>query len=174
MITIIFMVLMFVASFYGTRKTIVAVSHNRKYGLSPAKYKALSAPSKQILQEYRALPEQNRPVPNIYNILTALDTKHRDATAHFMRSRYSYAKSKEIHSFTWDCGCYDYRGREACGHTEYKNIHNGIKEVTEKLATQKRQIELARVEGGLQDAKELTERLRDERNLIHEVTQELT
>jgi len=139
-------------------------AYNRwQYGISFKKVLSLSKPSKRLLGEYNDLPKDSRPVSNIYPILTAMDINFPNAEAHF-RQRYSYDNE-----FSWNCGCY----RE-CSVGEWKSMHDHVDGIKVGLAEREHQFKLSRVSHRMDAAKDLTAQLRDERNLITDVTRELT
>lgn len=164
------LILLFIA---GGMKATYELHHYQKYGLSAKKVNALSRPSKNLLEEYHALPDENRPVPNLHHALVALDTKFPNATNHYRASAYGYKNGKRVYYHSWTCQCDSYY-RDDCDMKDYVDIHNGIRTVRKNLAEQAHLLELHRVSGGLETAKSLAERLREEGELIETVTKELT
>jgi len=147
------------------------LGYRRKYELPSKKVEVLSTASRGLMVQYLRLPEANRPVPNLYHMLVALDTKFPKVDEHFMSRDYVYRNGGRHYKFDWDCGCW--RDSE-CDYMDYKNIRNSIAGVRNELAKQEHALALHRVSGGLEDVKELTTRLKEEQELIQTVTKELT
>lgn len=148
--------------------TPVEISRRKTYGLGRKERKSLSRPSLMLVKEYRALPLNNRPYENILNIVKALDVKYgiKEVTSHFSRSGY---EGGSVH--TWNCRCYR---AEVCPHKEYLYLHGGISKIAEAIADQQHALEVAGVEDGLSEVEELTNRLREEHEIIQQVTSALT
>ena len=158
--------------------TILRVGHltnfKRTHGLEKSKYTELSWPAQEIIKAYRSLPESNRPYTDIYSVVSALDL--RSGGAAVATSKYSQ-KRRTYDGYVMESGwefhsCSRYR--QKCDFCDYEEIYNGIQAVKESLAEQQHKIALAGVASGLDAAKELASRLREESELLDTVTKELT
>lgn len=129
----------------------------------------LSAPSQHLLKEYYALPEDHRPDVDMHAMLQALDTKHQDKSVngHFVRW------GGESTYFTWDCNL-SWQQRDECEYRDYHNMHKEMAGIQKDLKDREHTLAMARAEHELGQVEEFTERLRSERELIQEVTKELT
>lgn len=144
-----------------------------KYGVARRKYIALSWPAQQIVEDYAKVPAANRPYANIEYLLSALDIKHgrRAVNNHFAERCYGRGGSGTYLKFSWKCGCYQHR---PCTFPEYKDLYKGIILIQESLAKQAHAMKISGVADGLTAVEDLTERLRQENELINTVTKELT
>jgi hypothetical protein len=156
-----------------TMLAAIQVRVRSQYGIGLMTHQSLSWPARQILSEYRALPEDNRPYANILEVVTALDTKYGkdNANSHFRVSGYESSHP------SWHCTCnnrrYTSSAHTPCKFKDYKDIHLVFVEIQTAITEREHKLALQRVEGGLDAAKELTARLRAERDLIKDVTKEL-
>lgn len=168
MITVLFWVVMLVVTVYGGYRGVHEIGAQRKYGISAKKAQALSWPAQEIVKEYKALPKANRPYTNIHRVVSALDVKFgvESATSHF----YDRYPDRGVCHYNWD----SHRCYRGCQMAEYVALHEGMVEIREALADQEKALQIAAVSGSLSEAKELAERMRQERDLIETVTQELT
>jgi hypothetical protein len=171
MFLIVFYVFLAMLLFAGVGKGYSELQSKKTYALSKKEVKKFSWASKQLIQEYNALPDGNRPLGDITYPLSALDTKYGGAekvTKHFAKTRNGYE-----HSYTdyrWhNCNC-----RYDCKMKDYKEMHDGIAGIKSALATQEHAMLMAGVESGLSEAASIAERLRQERELIEDTTKELT
>lgn len=123
--------------------------------------------SKELVKEYYNIPEHNRPYANIKAVVKALDTKYdvAEVNSHFRRRGYKNSYP------AWDCGCYS---TDRCRFGDYKTLRVSFKSIVDALADQQYQLALSAVEDGLNEAGTLMDRLREEKNLITQVTKELT
>lgn len=151
-----------------TLRVMFVVGRNLRFkAVHGFKRKSLSTASWEIIREYKALPEDNRPFANIYLLLHALDVKHDiDQVKYHFRRHYDHS------SFTWECDCK--RWHRKCSYREYIDLHVAIEEVRLALEKQQHALQMAAVAYHFDAIKELTDRLRDEKNLINTVTRELT
>lgn len=150
-------------------KALADKSSVKTYGLPVAKVNEYSWASKKVLAMYESLPEANRPRANVPHILTALDTKYgiNEVNRHHT-DRYGHAHSMD------SCSDDPWQEKRKCKMPEYKELWNSMKEVKNQLAAQEKAIQLAGVASGLDEIKELTEALRQEREIIKDTTKELT
>lgn len=156
----------------GTHFGLAAIKSRNTYGLSLTEAKQLSWPARQVIVQYLNLPEANRPHANIQAVVKALDTKHtvEKVNAHFIkkgRGFDSMGYSTNTYTPSWACGCVG-----ACKFQEYRTLHTTMTEIEQALAEQEYAMALAGVQTGLDAVAELTERLREEKKIIHEVTVE--
>lgn len=139
----------------------------------------LSWPSKQVLKEYKALPESSQIYGDITETLQALDTKHdrKLLNSHF------YLGPDEFHDatnvMTWGGGESWIGGREGtsvdpgtgetkrhehhgCIGSEHYALHVAIEEISKALRDKEKAIELAGVEHVLEQVPSLLEALKTE------------
>lgn len=142
--------------------------------------KGVSWAGRQIVNAYRSIPETNQPGYDIVDVVKALDIKHDsgEMDRHFT-SGYSYRP------YDWSCACVRMlessvyaRARrgvimDGCLGKEYRDLYNDIAALKKSLDEQERALRVTGVAGSLEDAKSLTERLRQERELVDQVTKEL-
>lgn len=140
------------------------IAYQKTYGIGPSQVKSLSWPSKQILNYYNQLPKENRPLPDIVPMLRALDIKNDGVNNHF--THHDYDSSRK----SWDC-CYD---RQFCMGKEYHKLRENIHSIQASIKDQQLALKMKGVEGDLENVQMLTERLREEREIIDSVTKELT
>lgn len=178
-LTIVFIIMM-VGLLTGTGfRAKKELSINKTYGISGREFEKLSWPAKTLLKEYRSLPESSRPSFSILDVVTALDVKHgvEEASNHFQLSErdYSYnSKTKYNITYAWHhCHCGYYNNSRDCIGWDYRNIHEGIRDIKSAIEEQDHALRLSGVESGLASAKELTERLAEERDIIKNITKEL-
>lgn len=163
------MVLYFIAGFVllftGLVRGGLEISSRRKYALPRKTFTNFSQPAQRLLKEYHALPIENRPYANLKSILAAMDVKHGVETVneHYRTDRYN-----DERSFTWVCRCY-----RVCDY-EYRQIHTALSEIEQALVDREHAMAVAAVEGGLDAIEQFTKDLRAERDLIHDVTKELS
>lgn len=139
-----------------------------RYGLSKSKVKELSWAGKQIVSNFRSLPADNRPYGNIHEIVRALDVKHGKSEVNNHFSERVYRNGDKVTVPTWQCRCY--RG---CEMKEYSDLYNSILKVGKSVEEQAQALRVAAVSGGLSDAKELVQRLKDEAQLVNDITKQL-
>lgn len=161
-----------------------ALSTSKPNALKAEKFSSASA---TIIKAYNDLPEEHRPAYDIKAGLRALDTKHglETVTAHFVhRSRYSHYDDL---AFSWSCSCiwnefdYEYTQHEECLHfPEYKALYDSIDDIGDSLRAREQailarehQMVLAGIESDLRSIDEITQALRNERDLIDNVTKEI-
>lgn len=151
----------------GGFNAALGISRRITYGLPSKTVRHLSWPAREIVSAYNKLPESNKPYANILYVVEALDVKYGGKEAvdkRFTVSGYdsSYRSWRACHS------CH--RG---CIHAAYKEIYDGINAIRTSLKEREHELEIAGVTDGLHAAKELTEALRQERDLIKETTKEI-
>lgn len=132
----------------------------------------LSWPSKEILKEYKALPVENRPFADITSMLIALDIKYGGAEKINPHYEYYYDKGWTACPNCRAPGIYGKCLHD--GAAEYKKLHDQIAEIQQAVDDQKHALEVAKVQPDLDDIKILTERLRQEQEIITSVTKKLT
>jgi len=130
-----------------------------------------SKPAKEIMKEFRALPKDNRPYDErtLESALAAIDLKigRDNATEHFMHRGY------ESRWFDWDqCNCYTRRHIHCVGN-DYTQIHNAIKDIAKAVEDRDYQMQMAGIAHQLDRVSEITEALRQEANIVKQVTKEL-
>lgn len=135
------------------------------------KNKPMSGASKQLLREYNALPEPNRPYADLKSMLIALDVKHgiRNVNRHY---------TAMLDGFNWHNTSYDgnrlYKcNHNKCAYSEYYAIHEAINAIKTALDEQAHKLAVAGVQADLDQINILTARLREESKLISDVTKEL-
>lgn len=163
---IIFLVSLGICAFaFGGGVVINERRYRKTYGLPYKMVNPLSFPSKRILKEFNSLPKDNQPYGNIYSIVKALDTKHgKDAlTDHFYDSYFDY-EGKD----PWHCRCY-----RVCTYPDVDALYDSILAIKKSLEAQEHAIKVAAVQGGLDDALELVERLKQENDLVKDTTKQL-
>lgn len=138
---------------------------NQKIATVPKKA-PMSNAAKRLVKEFNALPSASRPLFDMEELVKALDIKHGDIEKidnHF----YDYP-----HDFTWKCMCRQHN--RACRYPDYQNLHLEIEGIGKALAEQEHALKVAGVQASLDQIQELTQTLRQERELIESVTKELT
>lgn len=153
----------------GTAKIASEAKFRRVHSVSRKELAGRSWAGQQLIKEYYAIPESNRPYANIKAIVTALDLKNGidSVNTHFskrIRTRNGWRSAP-----TWDCRYVRY-----CQFDEYKDLHNSFESITDAIAEQQHALALAGVSDGFAEAGSLMERLREEKELINTVTKELT
>ena len=177
MTILIFILCILVMSGMGYR-TYGEVSSRKTYGISSRQVNYVSWPGKQVLLAYQELPKQNRPEANVPAIVKALDVTYGvvEATEHFEHKtrNYNYGGSPAYnYTYAWNnCSCSNYRSSK-CSFPEYREMVQGMQDIQDAITAQQRALEVASVGGDLENAKALTERLREERDLIKKATSEL-
>lgn len=139
--------------------------------------KGVSWAGRQIVKAYQSIPEANQPGYDIVDVVKALDVKYDKALAdaHFV-DNLGYAN--------WTCFCRRVERRmyaptrfspttRKCEFEEYRALYNDIQSLKASLDAQEHALKVAGVAGSLENAKSLTERLRQERELVEQVTKEL-
>jgi len=164
--------LVFIVGSGLTATTIVASrQHKALYGVKAKELEGTSWVGKQLVKEYNALPDNHRPYANIKTIVKALDTKYGvdKVNNHFTTERYDSNKRRRVNVPSWEHrGCYP-----DCSLPEYKDIHESFIQIEKALAEQQYKFAVAGVSDALHAAADLTTRLREERDLIRQVTKEL-
>jgi hypothetical protein len=144
------------------------------YNLTPSRalQRSLSDPSRELLKEYKSIPAESRPFPDLGSILKALDEKtseYADARdKHFTRRIRRY-DGPDKYAFDWDESP-DYcshrgtnsRGYAKCQYYDYYRIHAAFDEVKESLKEKERALRDDRLKGSLDMVDELETRLREE------------
>lgn len=139
-----------------------------KYGMSRNEFSDMSDAAMDIIQDYRSLPKDNRPIDNINSLLLALDAKFgvKTVDGHIQGKHSTHGVAFDVN---WYC-----RHPSSCEFKEYHELHNGICEVKEAVAEQNHALLMSQMKGGLDAVKSLTEQLRVEHEIITETTRELT
>lgn len=129
------------------------------YGVPPKRARALSWPSKRILEKYNQLPEENRPHANIVYILEAMDTQWGGKD-----------KVNELATRTgWDSSYKSWFNVPRPYHT----LFDDIKAIETTLEKREQDLKLIGARDGLEGAKQLTEALRREQRLIADTTKQI-
>lgn len=158
--TIILSVIAVIAVLSGT----IAEAHSRRvYGQPRKEVMKLSWPAQQTLVAYHAVPVDNRPAVDIMTVLRALDKKHggRDKVdAQYRSSNYQ--------------GDSYYRWGNARSGSAYYNdyfvLHRGFEEVATAIAEREHTFAMAGISSHLEEAKSLQQVLKEERDMIREIT----
>lgn len=151
------------ASIAGT----VLLYRYKTYGIGPKE--KFSWPSYQIMKKYNELPDDHRPFADLKEILVAIDTKHGIG---IVNSHFTAAYSSSIR--TWNCGTYGTGKCIQCVYNEYHQIRGAISEVEAALKMREKTLAMSKVRHGLDSIGQLTADLRRERDLINQVTRELS
>lgn len=171
MIIIIMAIILTIVSGILVRSASISIASHRRYALPHRQVSELSIASKRLIQQYRTLPEENRPYANISNIVKALDVKYgvKEVNDHFR------VRDFDAFRFGWECECvrYSYRNKRCTYMSEYAEMHKAMEDITESLKARDHAIELRAVEEGLSQAKEFAAELRREKEIIASVTKEL-
>jgi len=142
----------------------------------------LSEVAKQLVWEYNSLPEDNRPFPDIEDLVRALDERTNadsvDRRNHF-NENWLASLNKELHAsrfeFTWKNthGVYPcvHRQSRTCKYHDYYRLHVAIQEVADTIKEKERAILEAKTQDAVDSIKELEDRLRDEAGLNRTFTQ---
>lgn len=152
---------------FAVVRGILEIISRKRYRLAWSNTKAMSTAGKHLIREYQSLPVENRPRANISMIVEALDTKYNTSEVDIHFRRHGYDSSY----FSWNCRCFL---RDRCPYREYPELHTSMKNIKDALNKQQHQLALAGVSGGLDEARELMSRLREEKELIESVTEQLT
>lgn len=149
-----------------TVRIVREVVYRQTMSITVGEHNSLSWASQQLIKEYYKLPDSNRPYANIKAVVKALDTKHglKEVNHHFMSRGY------ESSSPSWSCGCY---GSRCNMFPAYVNLRHSFEDIHKALEEQQHQLALAGVGDALSEVERLAEALREEKNLINQVTQEL-
>lgn len=139
------------------------------YNHTPARAleRSLSTPSRNLLQEYNAIPAESRPFPDLGSILKALDEKHIENTdalnKHFTTSSRRSYQSPPTLKFNWDSDSYCHGGRNrGCSFYDYYRLHKAFDDVKASLKEKERALRESRLKGSLDMIDELETRLREE------------
>ena len=157
LLAVIFLVFLFFRSEKsGDAKNTIAPTA----GLSPV--------AKQLVKEYNELPEDNRPFPNIVELVRSLDAKHsvdaRERENHF---NYNYLEHSQRtiggYEFRWSTGAYSCSHQERyCKFSEYYRLHKAIRSVKESVDAKERAVLESQHAGDTDLLVELEQRLREE------------
>lgn len=123
-------------------------------------YHIFSDPARAIIRRYDELPAEHKLDINIKAVLRAMDIKHGVSLVneHF-NSRYYQL---------------DWHSCEHKGFKEYRDMAREIEYIQYALAERERQLAISEVQHDLDQIKVVTAALRQERQLIQQVTKELT
>lgn len=170
---IIIVGLLFIGLCLATAEVTRSITTRKRYGITLRQMRELSGPSRRLMKEYYILDDKHKPHGDLYPMLTALDTKYRDEniTSHFR----SYGYEGESY-FTWNCHhMTGATGNKNCPlMPEYRNLHVEIDAIKKAARAQENALEISKHEHELGAVEDFTQRLRDERKLIDDVTKELT
>jgi hypothetical protein len=141
----------------------------------------LSWAGNEVRETYNKLPEDKQPYSDIDYVLSALDIKYGidNVQSHFREwyeddDSYGFGRGRyydhPLYYNTWSCMCKE----NACIYPEYREMYLVCQEMHSNIAAQERALEVAGVADGLAMASALTEKLREENQIIIGVTKELT
>lgn len=148
------------------------ISLSRYLGIYAVNGALLSRPARDIIRFYRALPVDNRvgSLAELYRTLHSLDIYNGGCwkvNEHFLKNNYSGA--------SWDFGKDHWCDSRRCGRfSEYDALIREIHAIHESIAQRNEAIRQSSTEHAIETAKSITERLRDERRLMDEVTKEIS
>lgn len=148
---------------------VKAVKNKKEFGKAfPTA--GLTVVAGRLFYEYKALPADSRPFPDIIGVLKGLDDEHsvdkKALIKHFNKN--AYVTNSE-YKFSWDGRC----GHIRCDFSTYKDLHDAIEEVSRAISEKERVIAEAKVVGRGDAAKELVKALRAEAGIQMQVTREL-
>lgn len=135
------------------------------FGKPKSKPLRRSWPAKQIIKDFNSLPPEHRPDMDVEAIVESLDKKYgaRRVDSHFeVFNGYNY-------EYTWRA-CR--RGEDGM-FPEYYDIYDAIQGVKRDLKDREHQLMLNSISHDLENVAELTRRLRQEREIISEVTKQV-
>lgn len=141
----------------------------------------LSDVAKHVRKEYLSLPEDSRPFPDIDSVLLGLDaaTSH-NATGrheHFNSNGYMRQKYGDHHGyqFSWDGDHHQpcRSNHRICDFSAYYVLHVEIQELLRQIAMKERALNLSANADKVDQARNLVEALRQEREIQRQVTREL-
>lgn len=146
--------------------TFLGKGRIESFGKPKSKPLRRSWPAKQIIKEFRSLPPENRPDMDVEAIVESLDKKYgvREVNSHHkVFNGYNY-------EYTWRV-C---RRGEVIMLPEYYDIYDAIQGVKRDLKDREHKLMLNSIRYDLEKVAELTRMLRQEREIISEVTKQVT
>lgn len=146
--------------------TFLGKGRIESFGKPKSKPLRRSWPAKQIIKDFNSLPPEHRPDMDVEAIVESLDKKygvHEVNSHHEVFSGYDY-------EYTWRV-C---RRGEVCMFPEYYDIYDAIQGVKRDLKDREHKLMLNSISHDLENVAELTRRLRQEREIISEVTKQVT
>lgn len=132
----------------------------------------MSVASKHLYREYKALPEDSRPFPDVARVLRQLDSRFAIEQADLNKHFDSRGWHDESYKFSWG----NSQGRchhTKCEYKDYVDMHKAIETVQRSVEVRAKAEHDARTAGAADMAKELTEALRREADIQMQVTREL-
>lgn len=131
----------------------------------------MSWPSKQIIKEYNLLPKENQVLGDIVSTLHALDVKHviNRVNNHFYHINYGRNWDKPS---TW-CGSMVTRHSDSCEYVDYINLHNAVLDIRKALNARNHRMAIDSVSGDLDAFNMQLAALRQESDIIKQVTKDL-
>lgn len=130
----------------------------------------ISGVGKAVVDAYNALPAENRPFPNIVEIVKVLDEKTGfdpvDRRKHFDKHWLDYTGVQlGGYKFDWKR---NYCSHRSCEYAEYYNLYKTIQEVQDTIKNKQKAILESKLSGNLDIIKELQSELRNEAGLNRE------
>lgn len=140
----------------------------------------LSFPAAQIIQAFNALPKAHRPAYNIDELVQALDIKHDRVSMdyHFSDFSYGYTSGSRWDVFggthqSSNCRRIQSNGG-SCPGQEYIDLYLALIDISVAVKKQEHALKMSEVAHELESVSELTAALRLEKEIINDVTKELT
>lgn len=139
----------------------------------------LSKPASRIMERYLQLPEDKRPAINLRAVLMALDKRvtKENADVHFLDNTYSNmypSWSWTFHSRKVTVGCGgsgSHWDDKKCDYQGYRSLWKEIDEMVEAHIAQEYAVHKSGID--VSDVSLITERVREETNIIKQVTKEI-
>ena len=146
----------------------IGIRNRIVHGHSTKEIKSLSSAARQLLVEYRKMPADLRPNVDMFDIVAALDIKYGvgHVTRHFSETVYNGGTV-----FSWNCRTH---AGPCSRYPEYVNIKNEMDALRQAKADQEHALKMSGAAHGLAEAQNMIDWLRQERELVNEVTKELT
>lgn len=172
--TFVYIFLCIIVMSVATRLAVKAHNHKSLYGYSKSEIEGISWVGREVIKGFNSLPENHKPYGNIKAIVTALDTKYTidKVNNHFKEKYYDRGSGYGEYKYrdSWECSCYKHK---PCAYPEYRNFIRSFIEIKEAVANQQYRLAVAGQSDALNEAEALTVRLREEKELIDQVTKEL-
>lgn len=166
-VIILLVMLSVVLAVIGAYRTGYEIYSRKTYALPVSKARNYTLPSREILKEYNALPDTNKPYSNITYLLTALDVKYDKDKV----NRHFVSSSEDPGG--WRCSCAR-AGKRSCIFQEYFELKAHITAVKKAVKNQEHVVAMLGVQDGIDAIGQFKEDLARELNLINETTQELS
>ena len=124
--------------------------------------------TKTLLEEFKALPDGHRPYTEdeLRESLIALDKKY---TIEVVNAHFEYYPLSGWSG--WWSACQ--MARAKCEMPQYYELHKAIASITLAVANQKHALMMAGIQDELSRTDELTKRLREEAEIVNDVTKQL-